>query len=110
MGLLSRLRSFSRPSDDVKLPDFSGKTLVIYPVQDRISGGMFQDAKAVHIGSCVFIVGRRVGLEPPSQQRWSQALIWTSIHQIAQILVFDDLESARRTLDGDWSEFNLRLT
>ena len=103
MSFLTRFKWPSRTNKDGKLPDFAGKILVIYPVQERIGGGMFQDAKAVRIGPNVFVVGRRVGLEPPlSQERWSRATVWTSMHMVAQMLVFEDLESARLAFESDW--------
>jgi hypothetical protein len=68
MNLLARFKQRNRPSENGTLPDFSGKILVIYPNSEGLGGGMFQDAKAVSIGFNVFVVGRRVGLEPPLQQ------------------------------------------
>ncbi len=105
MSFLTRLRGPRGPEEDDKLPDFAGKFLVIYPAQERAAGGVFRDAKAVRVGFNVFVVGRRVGLEPRSQERWSRAVVWTSIHQIAQMLVFDDLESA----EGEWTDMKFGL-
>jgi hypothetical protein len=104
MNFLARLEKRSRSEKNGDLPDFAGKILVIYPSSEGIGGGIFQDAKAVSIGFNVFVVGRRVGLEPPLQDRWSRATVWTSIHQIAQMLVFDDIESAKAAFERGETE------
>jgi hypothetical protein len=104
MNLLAYFKRPNRPSWYGDLPDFAGKILVIYPDSQEIGGGVLQDAKAVRVGFNVFVVGRRVGLEPPSQQRWSRDTVWTSIHRIAQMLVFDDVESAKRAFERDATE------
>lgn len=104
MNLLAFLKRPNRPSWDGDLPDFAGKILAIYTDSQELGGGMFQDAKTVSVGFNVFVVGRRVELEPPSQQRWSRATVWISIHRIAQMLVFDDVESAKRAFERDATE------
>ena len=82
MNLLAWLKKRSRSDKNGDLPDFAGKILVIYTSSKEIGGGTFQDARAVSVGFNVFVVGRRVGLEPPWQDRWSRATVWTSINQI----------------------------
>ena len=104
MNLLARLKRSKWTKLNGDLPDFAGKTLVIYVNSERIGGGMFQDARVIQVGFNVFVVGRRVGIEPPFQQRWARATVWTSVNNIAQILVFDDFESAKRVFDPDGTE------
>jgi hypothetical protein len=101
MNLLALLKRPKRPNEDGDLPDLAGKVVVIYPNVDTIGGGLFQDAKLVRIGFNEFVVGRRVGLEPPWQERWSRATVWTSIHQIAQMVIFDDVDSAKVAFEHD---------
>ncbi len=71
MNLLALLKRPKRPNQDGDLPDLAGKVVVIYPNLDAIGGCLFQDAKVVRIGFNEFVVGRRVGLEPP----WQEALV-----------------------------------
>ena len=104
MGFLDRLKRFNRTNKIGDLPDFAGKTLAIYVNSERIGGGIFQEARAIRVRFNVFVVGRRVGIEPPLQRRWARVTVWTSINCITQILVFDDLESAKRAFDSDQTE------
>jgi hypothetical protein len=101
MAGLKRLRGHDDHGD---LPDFTGKILVIYPSSEGIGGGILQDGKAFRVGFNVFVVGRRVGLEPSLQHRRSRATVWTSIHQTAQMLVFDDIESAKAAFERNEAE------
>lgn len=101
MNLLAR---FKRTNEESDRPSFAGKTLVIYINSEHVGGGVFQDVKLVRIGFCEFIVGRRVGLEPLLQQRWSGASNWIAIHEIAQMIVFDDIEAAKRAFQSNETE------
>jgi len=97
MKLLGRSKRTDEASD---LPDFAGKILAIYCNSEQ-RGGMFQDVRFTQVGFGAFLVGRRVGLEPALQQRWSGVTVWTAITDIAQMLVFDDIEAAKRAFQTD---------
>jgi hypothetical protein len=92
-GRFKRLDEVSDPSV------FAGKILAIYSNSEE-RGGLFQDARLVRIGFNEFVVGRRVVSEP-LQDRWSKVTIWIAIHDIAQMMIFDDVEAAKRAFQSD---------
>jgi hypothetical protein len=79
-------------------PDFTGKVVAVYCNSEQ-RGGVFQDARIVRVGFSNFLVGRRVEKEPSLQERWSNVTCWIAIHDISQMLVFDDIEAARRAYE-----------
>ncbi len=95
MKLLDR---FKRMNGVSERPDFAGKILAVYCNSEE-RGGLFQDARLERIGFNDFVVGRRAVPES-LQQRWSKVTVWIAIHDMAQILVFDDVEAANRAFQS----------
>jgi hypothetical protein len=90
-----KLLDFFKRNDWVSgRPDFTGKTLAVYCNSEE-RGGMLQDAKLVRLGFNKFLVGRLVVSEA-KRESWSNVTVWIAVHDIAQLMVFDNVEAARR--------------
>ncbi len=84
-----------RPEQGGERPDFAGKILAVYCMSGH-EGGMLRDVRLARVGFNEFVVGKRIEPEPSAQHRWSGVTVWISTNVISQMLVFDDIESARR--------------
>jgi hypothetical protein len=100
MNVLARLRG---TNDENRRPDFAGKIVAVYTNSEERGGGVFEDVKLVRLGFCDFLVGRRVSRELSEQERWSKVTIWIAVTDIAQMMVFEDVESARLAFQTDVS-------
>jgi hypothetical protein len=74
----------------------TGKVAAVYCRSPEVGGGVIADIRVVTIGYHPFLVGRYVNQDPSQRHRWTDAIGWIAFNDISSLIVFDDLESARR--------------
>ena len=78
--------------------DLKGKVVAVYGSSPE-TGGVFEDARIVHIGFHPFLVGRIVCQFARETDRWAGVTGAISVGEISRFLIFDTVESARRAFE-----------
>jgi hypothetical protein len=74
----------------------AGKVVAVYCRSPEGGGGMFGDVRIVQIGFNPFLVGRSISRDPKHLDRWDNVINWIAVSEICRLIVFDNVEEARR--------------
>lgn len=79
----------------------NGKVVAVYCRSPEAGGGVYEDVRIVEIGFNPFLVGRSVRRDPSHGNQWDEVENWIAVGDISRLMVFDDVEAARRAFASD---------